>query len=104
MLLGALKLCDTGTQSSRQMMYIIRSGLIYQRLGSIYGRAYVAETVNDVRRKKLLQLCRLYYEKAAKTFENIDAPAEFLAVQVDRLDFQNALFESKTRLLHNRNY
>lgn len=93
LLLASLKLCDTETQGSRQFMYIIRSGLIYHNLGNIYRRAYKLENMNDVRKKKLLQLARLYYEKGSKTFESIDAPIEYLAVQIDRLDLHNMLFD-----------
>lgn len=96
MLLGSLKLCDVETPGSKQIMYIIRSGLIYHNLGNIYSKAYKLETISDVRKKKLLQLARLYYEKGSKTFETIDAPVEYLAIQIDRLDLQNILFESKT--------
>lgn len=95
--LGSLKLCDTTTGSSRQNMYIVRTGLIYQNLGTIYGRSY--KTANDkTQKKKLLNLCRLYYEKGIKIFQNIDAPTEFLGVQNDRLQFQATLFEGKLHL------
>lgn len=93
LLLNALKLCDTETSNPRQIMYIIRSGLIYHHLGNIYCRSYQAENTNEVRKKKLLQLCRLYYVKGAKTFESIEAPIEFLTVQIDRIELQNVLFE-----------
>lgn len=33
LLLGSLKLCDTQTRNSRQIMYMVRSGLIYHNLG-----------------------------------------------------------------------
>lgn len=95
MLLGSLKLCDTETVGPRQFMYQIRSGLIYHNLGNIYCRAYWAETISDVRKKKLLQLSRLYYEKGSKTFESIEAPLEFLTIQIDRIELQNVLFEGK---------
>lgn len=94
LLLGSLKYCDIETPTPRQILYIIRSGLIYHRLGNIYFASYQNEIVNDARRKKLLALCRLYLEKSIKTFEDIDAPTEFLSVQNDRLDLQDFLFES----------
>lgn len=94
LLMQALKYCDTETPGTRQIMYVIRSGLIYHHLGNIYYRAFKQENdTTNVRKKKLLQLCRLYFEKGAKIFEGIEAPTEFLAVQVDRLDLQNCLFE-----------
>lgn len=48
-----------------------------------------------MRRKKLLQLCRLYFEKSSKTFEGLDAPMEFLNVQNDRIDLQDFLFDGE---------
>lgn len=51
--------------------------------------------LSDVRRKKLLSLCRLYLEKSIKTFEDIDAPMEYLSVQNDRIDLQDFLFETR---------
>lgn len=93
LLMGALKLCDTDATNPRQFMYTIRSGLIYHHLGSIYCRSLKTETASDLRKKKLLQLCRLYYEKGAKVFESIEAPAEYLAIQNERIDLQDYLFE-----------
>lgn len=94
LLLGSLKLCDTQTRNPRQIMYIVRSGLIYHNLGNIYSRSYELASGSN-RKKKMLNLCRLYYEKGVKVFQSIDAPIELLAVQVDRFDFQNTLFEGK---------
>lgn len=95
-MLGTLKLCDVETAGPRQIMYQIRSGLIYHNLGNIYCRAYWTETTSDVRKKKLLQLCRLYYEKGSKTFESIEAPLEYLAIQIDRIELQTILSEGRS--------
>lgn len=92
--MGSLKLCDTQTRSSRKMLYIVRTGLIYNYLGNIYCESYKRNS-NHARKKKLLNLCRLYYEKSAHTFFNIDAITEYLGVQVDRLELQSILFEGK---------
>lgn len=92
-LMQALKYCDIETPGKRQIMYIIRSGLIYHHLGNMYYRSFKQEIDLNARKKKLLQLCRLYFEKSAKIFESIEAPIEFLTVQVDRLNLQNCLFE-----------
>lgn len=77
----------------KQIMYIIRSGLIYHKLGNIYSRQYRTNDNSNNRKKTLLNLCRLYYEKSIKVFQSIEAPTEFIEVQVDRLTFQNTLFE-----------
>lgn len=75
-------------------MYTVRSGLIYQCLGKIYCESYKKQS--GTRRKNLLNLCRLYYEKSANLFNNIDAITEYLDVQVDRLELQHSLFEGKS--------
>lgn len=92
-LLGSLKLCDTEMRGPRQMNYILRTGLIYHKLGNIYRRQYRASDNSSNRKKKLLNLCRLYYEKSIKVFQSVKAPYEFIEVQIDRLIFQIALFE-----------
>lgn len=92
LLMGSLKLCDTESMGPRQIMYTIRSGLIYHKLGIIYCRQYQTCNNNN-RKKKLLNLCRLYYEKSVKVFQSIEAPIEFVEVQNDRLRFQHVLFE-----------
>lgn len=100
MLLNAIKLCDSDTPSERQILYTLRKGLIYHRLAKIYDQSYIRGGViddTDIRRKKLLQLCRLYYEKSIKTFEQLDEPMEYLQVQCDRLILQDALVESKKK-------
>lgn len=93
LLMGSLKLCDTESMGPRQIMYTIRSGLIYHKLGIIYSRQYQTCNNSNNRKKKLLNLCRLYYEKSVKVFQCIEAPIEFIEVQNDRLKFQHALFE-----------
>lgn len=94
LLLNALKLCATETVSSRQIMYTVRSGLIYQNLGNVYSRAYQREKTSETRRKKLIQLCRLYYNKAEKVFENCDAPNELLEIRSDRMELQHILYQT----------
>lgn len=102
LLMNALKLCDSDTPSERQILYAFRKGLIYHRLAKIYDQSYKRSVVGavddtDVRRKKLLQLCRLYYDKSIKTLEQLDEPMEYLQVQCDRLTLQETLVESKNK-------
>lgn len=95
LLLGSLKLCDTETPGPKQIVYTIRTGLIYHKLAIIYSRQYRTTNNSNNRKKKLLNLCRLYYEKSFKVFQNIEAPTEFIEVQIDRLKFQSTLFEGE---------
>lgn len=104
--MGALKLCDTETPSDRQILYAFRTGLLYHRLACLYDASYwrtIAggtapseddlDNDGDARRKKLLQLSRLYYEKSIKQLEQLGEPKEYLQVQCDRLTLQNRLAE-----------
>lgn len=95
--MGSLKLCDTQTRSTRKDMYIVRSGLIYQCLGNIYSDSYKKSGCSNARRKKLLNLCRLYYGKSISMFNQLDGITEYLGVQIDRLELQNTLFEGKEK-------
>lgn len=86
--MGSLKLC----QNLRKTEYIIRCGLIYQCLGNLYGESH--KKCKSSRRKSLLNLCQLYYEKSANTFNTIDtAIPDYLELLIDRLEFQNVLYE-----------
>lgn len=91
LLLGSLKLCDKLCQDCpQQKMYIVRLGSICHCLGNIYSRSY-----NTNQKKNILSLCRLYYEKGMKKFQDTDSLEEYLAIQVDRLELQNNLFNGK---------
>lgn len=106
LLMGALKLCDTETPGDRQILYAFRTGLLYHRLANLYDAAYWRtigggpapaeddhDNDGDARRKKLLQLCRLYYEKSVRQLEQLGEPKEYLQVQCDRITLQNRLAE-----------
>lgn len=97
LLLGSLKLCDIETVGPHQIMYQIRSGSIYNLLGNIYCRSYWLDTNKTMRKKKLLRLCRLYYDKGSKLLEFIEAPLEFIIIQIDRIALQEILFEGKAK-------
>lgn len=99
--MGSLKLCDTETMGAKQIIYIIRSGLVYQELGNIYHRQYRASDISNSRKKTLLNLCRMYYDKSTKVFQAIRSHSvEFINVQADRLSFQSTLIEGLLHLNH----
>lgn len=84
-------------------MYVIRSGNIYHYLGNIYVQAYQNECGKFSRKKTLLNLCHLYFEKSAKILEGSDAIADYFDVQNDRLKFQITLFQGiQTIIISNR--
>lgn len=89
-MLGTLKLCDIDTLNSRQILYAFRVGIVYQKLATIYFHSY-KRAINDARKRKLLQLCRMYYEKTANTFEKLGEAKEYLDTQISRLDLQDEL-------------
>lgn len=91
--LGSLRLCDTQTRGPRQNMYFVRSGLIYKFLGNIYSQAFKNRGSETNRKKKQLNLSRLYYEKSVKVFQCVESPFEYLGVQIERLELQSILFD-----------
>lgn len=80
-------------------MYVQRQGLLYHRLAVVYHQSYqrldASDEANETRRKKLLQLCRLYYEKSARVHEFAGNFVEYVRVQCSRLELQEQLVEGK---------
>lgn len=64
-------------------------------MGNVYVQSYKNECRNDARKKNLLSLSLLYYKKSAMLLKDADAVAELLALQFDRLDFQDILFKGR---------
>lgn len=92
MLMKALKLCDLETNSSRQVLYCFRAGLIYHRLGSFYHQS-LRTVVDDTKKRTILQLCRLNYEKSANLLESLKEFKDFFQVQIERIALQEHLAE-----------
>ncbi|XP_054016507.1 erythroid differentiation-related factor 1 [Hylaeus anthracinus] len=91
----ALKHCDTETPGPRQPVYQFRAATIQHRLASFYHRIYREHQpdTDSIKRKTSLQLCKLYYEKAAKLLLSLEQTTEFLTVQMERV----ALAEHQAR-------
>ncbi|XP_076241456.1 erythroid differentiation-related factor 1 isoform X2 [Calliopsis andreniformis] len=91
----ALKHCDTETPGPRQPVYQFRAAIIQHRLASLYHRVYreFESDTDNIKKKTSLQLCRLYYDKAAKLLLALEQTAEFLTVQMERV----ALTEHQAR-------
>ncbi|XP_043265831.1 erythroid differentiation-related factor 1 [Colletes gigas] len=91
----ALKHCDTETSGPRQPVYQFRAAIIQHRLASLYHRIYreCEPDMDNIKRKTSLQLCKLYYEKAAKLLLALEQITEFLTVQMERV----ALAEHQAR-------
>ncbi|KZC11110.1 Erythroid differentiation-related factor 1 [Dufourea novaeangliae] len=83
----ALKHCDTETAGLRQPVYQFRAATIQHRLASLYHRVYreYEPDTDNTRRKTSLQLCKLYYEKAARLLLALEQTTEFLTVQMERV-------------------
>lgn len=92
MLMKALKLCDLETNSSRQVLYCFRAGLIHHRLGSFYHQS-LRTMVDDTKKRNILQLCRLNYEKSANLLESLKEFKDFFQVQIERIALQEHLAE-----------
>ncbi|XP_012254661.2 erythroid differentiation-related factor 1 [Athalia rosae] len=101
----ALKHCDVETPGPRQPVYQFRAANIQHRLASLYHRVYreMEADVDTNKRKTTLQLCKLYYEKAAKLLLSLEQATEFLTVQMERValaEFQaqcSTTFNSKLK-------
>lgn len=93
----ALKHCDMETSGPRQPIYQFRAATIQHRLASLYHRVYreFEPDTDNVKRKTSLQLCKLYYEKAAKLLLALEQITEFLTVQMERV----ALTEHQARCM-----
>ncbi|XP_076758545.1 erythroid differentiation-related factor 1 [Xylocopa sonorina] len=91
----ALKHCDTETPGPRQPVYQFRAATIQHRLASLYHRVYREHEPDSdsIKRKTSLQLCKLYYDKAAKLLLALEQTTEFLTVQMERV----ALAEHQAR-------
>ena len=91
----ALKHCDTETPGPRQPVYQFRAATIQHRLASLYHRVYreYEPDTDNIKRKTSLQLCKLYYDKAAKLLLALEQTTEFLTVQMERV----ALAEHQAR-------
>jgi len=88
----ALKYCDVETNSLRQVLYMFRAGLIHERLASFYHQSLRMIT-DETKRKNLLQLCRLHYEKAANLLASLNEFKDFIKVQVERIALSEFLAE-----------
>ncbi|XP_058451022.1 erythroid differentiation-related factor 1 [Malaya genurostris] len=87
MLQKALKLCDQELNGPRQVLYSFRAALIHHRIASYYHFSF-RNASEEHRRKTILQLCKLHYEKAVKIFESLNEPQEFLQIQMERIALQ----------------
>lgn len=105
MLHKSLKLCDTDTISSKQILYIQRAALIHQGIAAYYHSLY--RNIEDDPRKKNLHLCRMHFEKAIKFLDQVDEPALYIEIQMERIALQLYISENaqsvaakKSNLLH----
>ncbi|XP_053681456.1 erythroid differentiation-related factor 1 [Anopheles nili] len=88
MLQRALKLCDQDNSGPKQVLYSFRAALIHHRIASYYHMSY-RSTSDEHRRKAILKLAKLHYEKAANTFKSLAMPQEFLHTQMERIGLQD---------------
>ncbi|KAL6263033.1 hypothetical protein P5V15_005829 [Pogonomyrmex californicus] len=91
----ALKHCDIDTPGPRQPIYQFRAANIQHRLASLYHKVYrkIETDVDSNKKKTSLQLCKLYYDKAAKLLLSLEQSTEYLTVQIERI----ALAEHQAR-------
>lgn len=104
MLMKALKLCDLETNSSRQVLYCFRAGLIHHRLGSFYHQS-LRTISDDAKKRTTLQLCRLNYEKSSNLLESLKEFKDYFQVQMERIALHEYLAEESPNVQHKiKNY
>lgn len=83
----ALKYCDIDTPGPRQPIYQFRAAAIQHRLAALYHRVYreIESDTDNNKKKTSLQLCKLYYDKAAKLMLSLEQSTEYLTVQMERV-------------------
>ncbi|KDR07629.1 Erythroid differentiation-related factor 1 [Zootermopsis nevadensis] len=81
----ALKYCDLDTPGPRQPVYQFRAATIHHRLASLYHKSYRTLTADDARRKNVLLLSRLHYEKSSHLMLQLEHPLDFLRIQLERV-------------------
>lgn len=91
-LIKSLKLCDLETNSSRNVLYCFRAGLIHRRLASLYHQQ-LRRISEDSKKRTTLQICRINYEKSISLFESLKEFKEFFQVQMERIALQEFLAE-----------
>lgn len=104
MLQKALKHCDVDTPAPRQPVYQFRAANIQHRLASLYHRVYreLEPDVDNTKKKTSLQLCKLYYDKAAKLLLSLEQTKEFLTLQLERVALSEYQARSTSILLEKK--
>nr|CAD7198734.1 unnamed protein product [Timema douglasi] len=95
----ALKFCDMDTTSPRQLVYQFRAAKIHHCLGSLYHKTFRALDLDDSRRKNVLQLTRLHYDKSSLLLARLKETLEFLTVQLERCAPLLHVLEGRTKVL-----
>jgi hypothetical protein len=95
MLIKALDSCDLITNSSRQVLYIFRAGLIHQRIASLHHQS-LRTICEDSKKKKILQLCRSHYEKASNLLISLNEFKDYLKVHMERVALQEYLADESS--------
>lgn len=100
----ALKHCDVDTPGSRQPVYQFRAATIQHRLASLYHHVYrdLEPDADNAKRKTSLQLCKLYYDKAANLLLSLEQTSEFLTLQMERVAL--AEYQARSMSFYSRIY
>lgn len=91
----ALQYCDMETPGPRQPIYQYRVACIHQRLASLYHNSYRKMGQDNPRRKNILQLCKLHYERACRLFKFLEQHLDLLKSVLERVALSELLSKSK---------
>lgn len=96
MLQKALRYCDMETPGHRQLIYQYRVAKIHYRLASLYHHSLRNVSLSNVqRRKQLVQLCRLHYDRACTLFTTLEECTEILNCKLEKSSVFEYLAQSK---------
>lgn len=90
----ALQYCDMETPGPRQPIYQYRVACIHQRLASLYHNSYRNMAADNPRRKNILQLCKLHYERASKLLQFLEQHMDLLKSTLERVALSELLSKS----------
>lgn len=92
----ALNACDFDENNPKYPLYQYRAATIYYRLGSLYHRhIWTVANCNEAKRKNIIQLSKLNYEKAAKMFFLSMDCINYLTAQMQRFALTEYIAGSK---------
>lgn len=91
-----LKYCDMDPQNPRCDDYSLRSGEIHFMLAGVHENSLQMPLDNEKKKRSLVHLCLLHYDKSLLVYEKLDRPFELLNVASFKIEFVSVLIQQNT--------